>query len=151
MTKTTVFVLALVGVMLGPVSAAELSMDDEFPVVGQDREVSVSGVERPEDLVLWVVHSPTSETQTEEEIGRFSADGTVTWSPSRFGIATLSARDAGGRVVAAENAAILFAETPAAGVLVMFFAGVLLFGGAAYSLRSVLASGVPDQAPPIDT
>ena len=151
MTKTTVFALALVAVVLGPVSAAELSMDDEFPVVGQDRVVSVSGVERAEDLVLWVVYSPNSETSTEEEVGRFSPGGTVTWSPSRFGIATLSARDAGGQVVAAENAAILFAETPPAGVLVMLFAGVLLFGGAAYSLRSVLASGVPEQLPPVDT
>lgn len=151
MTKTTVFVLTLVGLVLGPVSAAELAMDDEFPVVGQDREVSVSGVERAEDLVLWVVYSPTSETSTEEEVGRFSTDGTVTWSPSRFGIATLSARDDAGQVVAAENAAILFAETPGTGVLVMIFAGVLLFGGAAFSLRSVLASGVPEQLPPIDT
>lgn len=150
--KTSILTVVFVVLSFGSALAVDLSIDDDFPVVGEGQRVSVSGAERVEDLDLWVVFSPNSETQTEAEIGRFSADGTVTWKPSRFGIATLSARDAAGDVVAAENVAILFAETPATGVLVMIFAGILLFGSAGFSLRSVLSSGeVPEQPRRIDT
>lgn len=149
--KTMILTVILLGLSVGSVPAVELSLDDDFPVVGRDQRVGVSGVERAEDLGLWVVYSPNSETWTEEEIGRFSSGGTVTWNPSRFGIATLSARDAAGKVVTTENVAILFAKTPRSGVLVMLFAGLLLFGGAGFSLRSVLSSGVPKHSPPIDT
>ncbi len=150
--KTAILSVVLVGLSFGSALAVDLSIDDDFPVVGRDQRVSVSGAEGAESLGLWVVYSPNSETMAEEEIGRFSSDGTAIWSPSRFGIATLSARDAGGEVVAAENVAILFAETPATGVLVMIFAGILLFGSAGFSLRSVLSSGeVPEQQRRIDT
>ena len=149
--KTMILTLVLLGFSGGPALATDLTLDDDFPVVGKDQNVSISGVERADDLRLWVIYSPNSETQTEEEIGRFSSDGVITWNPTRFGIATLSARDDQGAAVAVENVAVLFATTPTAGVLVMLFAGVLLFGGAAFSLRSVLRSGVPQHVPPIDT
>lgn len=151
MMKTTIIGLVLVGLAGAPLAAADLSMDVDFPVVGKGIEITVSGVDLPESLALWVVYSPNSETRTEEEIGGFSFGGTVTWNPARFGIATLSARGAAGEEVTAENVAVLFAETPMSGVLVMIFAGLLLFGGAGFSLRSVLRSGVPEHGSPIDT
>jgi hypothetical protein len=89
-----------------------------------------------------VVYSPNSETQEETEIGRLSESGKIAWKPTRFGIATLSARDESGSTVASSNLAIVYATTPLSGVLVMLFAGALLFGGAVVSLRSVLRSGV---------
>lgn len=149
--KTMILTVVLLGVGVGFVQAADLSLDGEFPIVGKGETVSLTGVENAENLRLWVIYSPNSETQTEEEIGRFSSAGAITWNPTRFGIATLSVRDDQGGVVATENVAILFSKTPGSGVLVMIFAGVLLFGGAAFSLRSVLRSGVPQHAPPIDT
>ena len=149
--KTVILTVALLGFSGGPALAIDLALDDDFPVIGKDQNVSVSGVERTDSLRLWVIYSPNSETQTEEEIGRFSSVGSMTWNPTRSGIATLSVRDDQGGVVATENVAILFAKTPGSGVLVMLFAGVLLFGGAAFSLRSVLRSGVPQHVPPIDT
>jgi len=149
--KTMILTVVLLGLCGGPAWAIELTLDDEFPMVGIDQIVTITDVERAESLRLWVIYSPNSETQSEEEIGRFSSDGVITWNPTRFGIATLSARDDQGVAVAIENVAIIFAKTPTAGVIVMLFAGVLLFGGAAFSLRSVLRSGVPQHVPPIDT
>ena len=149
--KTIILTVVLLGLSGGSASAIELTLDDDFPMVGIDQIVRIADVEHAENLRLWVICSPNSETQTEEEIGQFSSDGVITWNPSRFGIATLSARDDQGGIVVSENVAVLFAKTPTAGVLVMIFAGVLLFGGAAFSLRSVLKSGVPQHVPPIDT
>ena len=149
--KRLVFAVVLLGVWATSASAGELTLDADFPMVGVDQIVTVADVERADSLRLWVIYSPNSETQSEEEIGQFSSDGVMTWNPTRFGIATLSARDDGGGTVVSENVAVLFAKTPTAGVLVMLFAGVLLFGGAGLSLRSVLSSGVPEYFPPIDT
>ena len=151
MMKTIILGIALAGLAWGPAAAADLSIDDDFPIVGKGQAVTVSGVDGVDDLMLWVVYSPNSETQTKKEIGRFTSAGTITWIPTRFGIATLSARNGEGESIATENVAILFAKTPVAGLLVMIFAGILLFGSAAFSLWSVLSSGVPEHGSPIDT
>ena len=149
--KTIITTLGIVALTFGSATAGEILVDGGFPTVGEPMELSVSDVGTPENHRLQVVYAPSSETQTAEEIGRFSTEGTIAWNPARFGIATLTVMDDAGETVATENVAILPAETPAGGVLVMVFAGILLFGGAGWSLRSVLASGVPEQLPPKDT
>jgi hypothetical protein len=149
--KTAILFVLVLTMSFGAVSAAELSLDRGFPVVGEDEDVALVDAEPGRDLSLWVVYSPNSETRSEEMIGRLSSEATVTWNPSRFGIATLSVRGATGEVIASRNVAVLYARTPMAGLLVMVFAGVLLFGGAGLSLRSVLKSGTPHNRPLIDT
>jgi hypothetical protein len=149
--RSIIITLALAAFASGPVMAGEILVEGSFPIVGEPMVLSVSGIAKPENHTLRVVYAPNSETQTAEESGRLSTDGTIAWNPARFGIATLTVTDDAGSTVATENVAILPAETPAGGVLVMIFAGVLLFGGAGWSLRSVLASGVPEQLPPKDT
>jgi len=142
--KKVIITAVLLVAMGAPCSAVELSFEDDFPIVGRTETVTVEGIATGAGLGLWVVYSPNSETSTEEEIGVVPTTGKVAWTPSRSGIATVSVRGADGGVVASENVAILFAKTPRTGVMVMAFAGVLLFGGAGYSLRRVLKSGVPD-------
>jgi len=149
--KRTVFTAIALVVMAAPCSAIELAFEDDFPIVGRTETVTVEGAGTGVDLSLWVVYSPNSETSAEEEIGLVPATGEVEWSPSRSGIATVSVRGDDGTVIASENVAIIFAETPTAGVIVMIIAGLLLFGGAGFSMRSVLSSGVPERLPPIDT
>jgi hypothetical protein len=149
--KTMIIITVLFAAMVGPAVAFELSSADDFPIVGRSEIVTVAGEEPVNGLSLWVVYSPNSETTSEEEIGVVPAIGEVSWTPSRSGIATLSVRDDQGTIVVAENVAILFDKTPAAGVMVMIFAGLLLFGSAGFSMRSVLKSGVPEHNPPIDT
>jgi hypothetical protein len=134
-----------------PVGAQELSVDGDFPIVGEPVTVSFNPNGSSGDLILRVVYAPNSETSSVEEIGRVSADGSVEWTPGRFGIATLKLTDGAGDTIAVENVAVLPDGAPATGVLVMLFAGILLFGGAGVSLRSVLRSGVPEQMPPVDT
>ena len=143
MKKMMFTAVLLVGVV-APCSAVELTFVDDFPIVGRTETVTVEGAATDVDLRLWVIYSPNSETSTEAEIGVVPTAGKVAWTPSRSGIATVSVRGDDGVVVASENVAILFARTPVAGVMVMLFAGVLLFGGAGYSLRRVLKSGVPE-------
>lgn len=148
MKKFGATVILMISAASSAAAGADLRCADDFPEVGRDQNVALSGVERPELLTLWVVYSPNSETQSETEVGRLSGSGEITWIPSRFGIATLSVRDGSGAAIASENVAIVFASPPLSGVLVMLFAGALLFGGAAISLRSVLREGVPSSSRP---
>lgn len=149
--KIATFITVLLAAMAGPTVGFELSTADDFPIVGRSETITVAGDGDVDGLSLWVVYSPNSETSSEEEIGVVPATSEVSWTPSRSGIATLSVRDDQGNIVAAENVAILFDKTPAAGVMVMIFAGLLLFGSAGFSMRSVLKSGVPEQPRRIDT
>ena len=149
--KTTMLTVVVLVALGGSAVAADLSFEDDFPIVGREETITVGGGETGGDLELWVVYSPNSETSTEEEIGRVPPGGGVLWTPSRSGIATVSLRDGSGTILVAENVAILFDRTPSSGVLVMIFAGILLFGGAGFSLRSVLKAGVPEHGSPIDT
>lgn len=149
--KKLTLTLAVLLAFGGSAGAVELSFEDDFPIVGREETVTVSGLPADGALGLWVVYSPNSETSTEEEIGKVPPDGEVLWTPSRSGIATVSLRDGSGTTVVGENVAILFDRTPSSGVLVMIFAGILLFGGAGFSLRSVLKAGVPEHGSPIDT
>jgi len=123
------------------VAGADLACGEEFPKVGEVQSITLSGVERPELLDLWVVYSPNSETEVVTEVGRLGEDGEIAWTPSRFGIATLSARDGEGATLATANVAIVYSKTPISGVVVMLFAGALLFGGALVSLTLVLREG----------
>lgn len=149
--KTAMLTVVVLLALGGSAVAAELSFEEDFPIVGREEIIAVAGGGTEGGLWLWVVYSPNSETSTEEQIGRVPPDGEVLWTPSRSGIATVSLRDGSGTTVVAENVAILFDRTPSSGVLVMIFAGILLFGGAGFSLRSVLKAGVPEHGSPIDT
>jgi len=141
MKKLFFTVILMISAAGSSAAVAELGCLEDFPRVGQDQQVTLSGVERPELLSLWVVYSPNSTTQKETEVGRLSESGEIAWNPSRFGIATLSARDETGSTIASANVAIVYSSTPLSGVFVMIFAGVLLFGGAIVSLVLVLREG----------
>lgn len=141
MKKLVFSVILMISAAGSSAAVVELGCLDDFPQVGVDQEVALSGVDHPELLSLWVVYSPNSETQEEAEIGRLSESGEIAWNPSRFGIATLSARDESGSTIASANVAIVYSSTPLSGVFVMIFAGVLLFGGAVVSLTLVLREG----------
>ena len=145
MSKLIVSMVLLASAARPGLADVSISLADDFPEVGAQRVVTVSGLDGG-GYSLWVVYSPTSETQEEVEIGPIPDAGAVSWTPLRPGIATLSVRDGSGATVAVKNVAILFSSTPGSGVLVMIFAGLLLFGGAGLSMWRVLREGVP---PPV--
>jgi len=119
-------------------SAAELSLEDPFPVAGTEQLVRINDVEHPEHLSLRVVYLPNSKTQHQEMIGSFSAEGELRWRPAGPGIATLAAVTESGEELVQSNVAICFPSTPGLGVAVLVLAGLLLFGGAGFSLRLAL-------------
>jgi hypothetical protein len=125
----------------------QLSLPVEFPVVGEEQAVRLSG-DRPAGPVrLKVVYRPNSATEHESIVGEFGSDGSLRWRPDAPGITQLIAEDAEGKKLCEKRVATCFASTPVSGIVVMILAGILLFGGAATSLVLALKR-TPTRADP---
>ena len=109
---------------------------DRFPIAGQQTVVSLSDGEptgvsvtyRPSSLVSRVVELEPSD------------DGVWSWTPDAAGLAELQVtydRD-GAEHTATRTVSVGFASVVDSGVLVMVFAGLVLFGGAFVSIRALL-------------
>ena len=127
-------VVCVLGLAATGAAGPKLTLTAAFPVKGSAQVVRLEDFGAPTALRLKVVYRPNSETQREVIVGTFGPDGTVVWCPEIPGITLLVAETAEGRSVCQKRVATCFASTPVLGVLVMVFAGILLFGGAATSL-----------------
>ena len=137
MKKALGFAILLVVVLALPCFAADLSISQQYPVRGEKLRVTVTGADNPESIVLHATYRPNSSTELKTVVGPLGADGTVLWKPVDAGITTLLAMG-GDKKIASKNVAVCYPSTPASGMVVMFLAGFLLFGGALYSLRNAL-------------
>ena len=79
---------------------------------------------------------------------------TITWTPTDPGIVRLDfeARPEGGEtevkaVKASQMVGVLFPSTPVSGLLVMFLAAVILFGGCVWAFRLLSADQVSERNP----
>ncbi len=112
----------------------------KFLVEGQEVRVRVEGGTLTK---LTVVYRPKSKVEAKEELGVESADGSLRWAPKDAGLVSLSAEYQTSSGKAAEDpvgmlVSVAFASTFTMGLLVMAFAGILLFGGAFVSIRALL-------------
>lgn len=112
-----------------------LDFNGQEPEEGKPMTVSLTGAEAA-GASLAVLYRPNSATEKYDEAGPFVLDeaGRVEWTPRFPGIATLTVTDSQAQVLAAKDVAIRFSAVPVAGITVMILAGILLFGGAGYSL-----------------
>jgi hypothetical protein len=109
-----------------------LTLSDTDAVDG--KEIRLLLQEGIKGSTLKVVYRPNSETSVEQDAGPFLSDGSIVWTPEHPGIASLVVLNAQGEAIGSKDVAIRFSGIPAFGILVMLFAGLLLFGGAGWSL-----------------
>ncbi|MHC4944563.1 MAG: hypothetical protein ACYTG7_16215 [Planctomycetota bacterium] len=110
---------------------------DPVLVKGEAHVLSLT-VDVPEEVFLSVIYRPNSATEMKEDPAPFSEEGMITWTPQAAGIATLTVLDGAGETITSEDVSICYSGIPASGILTMILAGVLLFGGAAFSLTMAL-------------
>lgn len=117
-----------------------------YPVEGERTELyvqddkgnSVFGAE------ITATYRPGSSVENTSPVGITGRSGRMTWIPSAAGIVTLSATwesAAGDTVTTTTNVSVRFRSTPAGGLLIMLLAGLLLVGGSAVRILSVIRSG----------
>jgi hypothetical protein len=136
--KSLIAALILLSFAVPALAGPTLILEEEFPTKGQAVDVTLSGVDDPTQISLKVIYRPNSATERKVFVGTFSESGTLAWKPQSPGITTLEAQDQAGKKVASKNVASKFPSTPVSGVVVMLLAGMLLFGGASYSLSRAL-------------
>ena len=134
----------------GALSAQAIQLADPYPLAGQATTIGVYDTETPVvGAVVVVTYRPNSQTVSKEVLPPTNAQGEVSWTPNDSGIVTLTAheRSEDGKVLGSLSASVRFGTFPGAGLVVMFIAGVLLFGGALLGMVMLLREG---QAPAPD-
>ncbi|PAP77777.1 hypothetical protein [Rubrivirga marina] len=106
-----------------------LSVTPEQPTRGEPVTVTFS---EPVDSVT-VTYRPGAITAHAETFTPGTA--AFEFTPTRAGVVSVASGDA------AQSLSVRFVGTPVSGLVVMILAGLILFGGAALSLRALLADG----------
>lgn len=122
--------LALLLWAAAPAAAQEIvSVEPDAPTRGERVRVTFS---EPVDSVR-VTYRPGAITATSETFTPGAA--TFEFTPTRAGVVSVAAGEA------SQSLSVRFRGAPLAGLVVMVLAGLVLFGGAAVSLRALLADG----------
>lgn len=121
----------LVASVAAPPALAQsvVSVEPEAPTIGEPVRVTFS---EPVGSVA-VVYRPGAISAVTETFTPGAA--AFEFTPDRAGVVSV---DAGG---GAQNLSVRFRSAPLAGLVVMVLAGLVLFGGAALSLRALLSDG----------
>lgn len=128
------FMIVFLCLFSGPLRAAdELVLEKDFATVGEPIAITYEA-ENSKELLLQVTYRPNSETEKREKPRSFEEGGRLMWTPTEPGLATLTVMNKGGESLASLEIGVCFSETPAWGIIVMVLAGLLLFGGAGFSL-----------------
>ncbi len=121
--------------------------EDRFLVVGRETQLRWRG-EDP-SIVVRAVYRPGSKVEKVEELG--GGGGEVYWTPTAPGLVKLSVyrltKGKDGKTteteIDKEFVSVKFGGGFPLGIVVMFLAGLILFGGAGWSIRALLRASEP--------
>jgi hypothetical protein len=138
MKRLVLVVIVCLVLATGVAGAAELVVDNPSPVRGQQTFVRLTGVD---DAIGWqanVTYRPNSQTSQTKPLGAFGADAKLVWLPTDSCIAQIKATSPDGKTSVSTNAAVRFPSPPISGIVILLVAGLILFGGAGYSLAKAM-------------
>ena len=129
--------LLVLAAMAAPVAAAPPSTSERFPVAGKATSIATS----PGADSIQVTYSPSSSVVKTETLEvkkltppRPDKPYLTVWVPQRAGVVELAAGGETARV------SVRFDGVPVSGIAIMIVAGLILFGGVFWSMRSILTS-----------
>ncbi len=130
LTSSTFRFSLLLVLLAAPLAAQDVvSVEPAAPVRGEPVRVTFSA---PVDTVR-VTYRPGALSAHTETFTPGAAS--FEFTPERAGVVSVAAGDA------TKSLSVRFKEAPLGGLVVMVLAGLILFGGAAISLRALLADG----------
>ena len=138
LSMTRLSLLALL--LAAPLAAAQPTFSPDVPVRGEPVTVTF---EAPADQAR-VIYRPGSVAADTVVLPTSGAE--VTFSPEQAGVVRVEAGDV------SIPLSVRFPSAPLSGLFVMIGAGLILFGGAAFAMRALLASDdLPDLSHRADT
>ena len=119
----------------GPAEPPPLEIADRFPVAGSATTILVP----PEAATIEILYSPGSRVEEKSQLAvpklappAAGKPYQVVWRPVTPGVVQLSAAGQ------SRNVSIRYDGVPLSGIAMMLIAALILFGGAALSLRALL-------------
>ncbi len=133
-------IAALLAMAFAGLATADVTIEltEDFPVRGRAVDVRVMGGDIGETYSFSVTYRPNSETSAVEDLGGFSPEGRLSWTPVDAGITSLNVIDDEGGTVVSRNIAVRYESPPLSGLLIFILAGILLFGGSTVFMRRAL-------------
>lgn len=127
--------LLLAALLLAPAASGQIGLSSGTPTRGEPLTLTFDA---PQDTVL-VIYRPGSVT-ADTSLLRAGGD-VLTFAPDRAGVVRIQAGEA------SQALSVRYPSPPLGGLFVMIAAGVILFGGAAASMRALFASDAPPEVP----
>jgi len=106
---------------------------EKFPTVGEATVITDLPEAAKTVRFTYQPDAPVSSTETLAVEG-----GSLTWTPQRPGIVKIEALGGDASAIAAVDRSVRFDGAPGSGVAIFLVAALVLFGGAAWSLRLLL-------------
>lgn len=127
-------------------SHCSITLDKQVPV--QSEEVRIHLADEDGNPVggatVEVTYRPGSSVSSTDPIGATDSGGTITWTPTDAGLATITAAwtppGQAETTTSAQTVSVKFASVPIDGILIMLFAGVVLIGGSIVRISNLLRS-----------
>lgn len=143
-SRTLTICLALVACgWLADNARADITVDQSFPVRGQEVRVQVRDAEGNPiaRASIEVTYRPASRVEKVEPIGVTAEDGSIVWIPAEAGIAQITATwpgTEGSEASLSTAVSVRFASPPIIGIFIMVAAGLLLVVGSAIRMFNLL-------------
>jgi hypothetical protein len=106
----------------------QINLSNEYPLIGEEVVITVSN----DELELLVTYRPNSAISQMDTLKRESPTAEFYWDPVSAGVVNLSSGDI------SKNVSVRFEKVSTGGILVMLIAGIILLGGATFSLIAMM-------------
>lgn len=149
MRKTLILVIFLAACAAETMAAVTIVTDDQYPTRGETIAVIAEDETGPlEGAIIQVEYRPNSSTSRTETLGPTDESGMTSWTPAAAGLARLSVTGPDGPT-GTIAVSVRYTGFEPAGIGIMLFAGLFLFGGAAFGMGLLLRERkAPAEEPP---
>lgn len=149
MRKSGILVIALLALAAETMAAVSLTTDHPYPIVGETTNVIAEDESGPlEGAIIQVEYRPNSSTSRTVTLTPTDESGMTLWTPAGAGLARLSVTGPDGPT-GTIAVSVRYTGFEPSGIAIMLFAGIFLFGGAAYGMKLLISEQkAPAEEPP---
>lgn len=149
MRKIFILVILLAASAAETMAAVTIVTDDQYPIRGETTGVIAEDETGPlEGAIIQVEYRPNSSTSRTETLAPTDESGMTSWTPAGAGLARLSVTGPDGPT-GTIAVSVRYTGFEPSGIGIMLFAGIFLFGGAAFGMALLFRERkAPAEEPP---
>lgn len=148
-TRAAIGTLAALGLLAAGSAGAGIDTTPSVPTAGASTLIFLTDDEGApvEGAEIRAVYRPQSEVEQTEIVGTTGTEGSVAWVPGQSGVVDLEAVLPADGSTLSRSISVRFRGVPLTGLLILVFAGLILYGTVIRGFR-ILTSTEPPPLPP---